>query len=223
MIPRLDLMVDEERRYQGPVSVPFIIRAGGVSLAVAVGMMLLNSGYRAYVIGRDLRAAEANWARIKPRHEAVQRSNAALTLLTNCVGEIEGWQRARLSVGLMMDKVERLIPANIQLVRVEYRDDLEAPSRTAGAKPAGPDLARSLKIRIAGRAHEPDARGEIEGLISRLKDLRPEGATNALLHNVELQSVQSVEVGGAAGSDAGRAAPVYEFEIVARGEPRAVK
>jgi hypothetical protein len=215
----INLLYASERRYQGKISLGFIVRAV-LFTAVCLALLLLVRQVMSDVLrARELAAREALWLTLGPEHERHLEFEKQLGIARKYDRELKGWSEARLDVGALLDAFQRMVPPSIQLVRLTIEDEFEQPARRPGAARDAPALARTLRWRLSGRAHGEDAGAQVEHLIRDLKSYPSAEGKPPLFVFVNLLSIQAPSRGSGAAPDAteGR-----DFEIEARGQTRAI-
>ncbi len=207
MMLRIDLLRPRERRYQGPVSRRFLVHTG---VATAVAVLLLAVGQRAFLaftLSRSIRSARAAQETLQPFYTRLLKMQSISSGTQRYVNELAGWSRSRLEWNRLMTDLARHVPASIQLLRLDIRDELSVPPLAppaAGAAPRPPDPVRTLQVRLSGRAQGDMAEDAVGRLIQNLKPAR--GASNSVYRTVTLLSMQRDHRGDVAQS-------TFEIEI----------
>ena len=212
MTPRIDLLNDSERRYQGPVSGRFLTTTAAVSAAAAIALAFALTLYHGLTLGRSLQNARDNWAKLQPRFEKAKAVQADKEALAKYRSELDGWRHARLAWGALLDAAERAVPPTVQLQRIEMRDEV-TPPRGPAASTNAPDLLRVFRINIAGRATGAKAEDEVGLFIGRLRDPASGGAVFKAI------TLLSMQAPGPEARDSGASS----FAIECSGKERAVQ
>jgi hypothetical protein len=215
----INLLYASERRYQGKISLGFLVRTL-VFTAASLGVLLMMRQVMSDVLtGRELAAREALWLTLGPEYERHLAFEKQLAKAREYDNELQGWSAARLNTGALFYALQHMVPPSIQLVRLTIEDEFEQPARRPGAGRDAPALARTLRMRLAGRAHGEDAGAQVERLIGDLKNYRTTEDGPLLFSFVNLLSIQAPARGAGAGSEApeGR-----DFDIEARGHTRPI-
>jgi hypothetical protein len=198
---RIDLMREDEHRYQGPVSRKFI----GVAIGAFLGAILLlvlglilqrNASTR-----RELAQAENDWSTLGPRYAEARVKRASFSMCQSYQAELKQWADTRMDWAARLDELQTLIPDSIQLTRIGVRCEwsvIKAPAATVAAsekaegaekKPAPPPdgvPARRYQLSISGRAAGESGGDLALGIVTKLK-LVPGYGTN--FETIKLQNV----------------------------------
>lgn len=187
MTPRIDLLNDSERRYQGPVSGRFLTTTAAVSAAAVITLAFALTLYHSLTLRRSVQSAGERWTQLQPRFEKAKAVQAEKEALAKYQAELDGWRHARLAWGTLLDAAERAVPPTVQLQRIEMRDEV-TPPRGPVASTNAPDLLRVFRMNIAGRATGDKAEDEVGLFIGRLK---APAAGGALFKSITLLSMQA--------------------------------
>jgi len=143
---------------------------------------------------------------MEPRYEIALRFQRLSRDLRRYLDEIEGWTAVRLSVPGMLDELQRVVPPEIQLTRLEVRDEISAPRPKSAEEAVTP--YRLLRWRLGGRVVGPRSEETVGQLIIGLREM---GAPEALFRSVTLLTIQA---------DPLSSIGISTFEIDAMGAPR---
>lgn len=213
----INLLREEERRLQGQVHRPFMIR----TVLALIGALLVLAGARWVVAdrlkARDFRMAEREWIQIKSRDQANQQLAAQLRSAEEYERELDAWNRSRLDAGHLLDFVQEAVPDTIQLIRLGWDDDYVLNDKAPGASKTNPQVSRAARMRLAGRARGGSAQALVEALIARISLYTGPSGTDPFFSAVELRSFQAPP---APGTDT-TVVDLREFDLDARGLERA--
>ncbi|MBP7274623.1 MAG: hypothetical protein KBA51_00290 [Kiritimatiellae bacterium] len=216
----INLLRDDERRTQGPVRTPFLVR----SVLALVGGLLVLAAIQWIVSermsARDSQMAEREWSLIKTRNQTNEKLATRLGSAEAYRQELDSWNRARLDAVHLLHFVQETVPDAIQVIRLSWDDDFMTDDKAPGASKTNPKVSRALRMRLAGRVRGNNAQELVEGLISRISSYAlpsdAGGGTNLFFSAVELRAFQAPS---APGTDP-TAADLREFDIEARGTQR---
>lgn len=186
MNPRINLLKRSELRYQGPVSGRFIAFSSALLLLTSV---LLFGSYILFVT--YLQRGQLNWAReswgyLEPNYKNLMEIKSTTREIDNLLEELDGWSRSALSAHGLLDQVQNIVPANIQLTQMILRDGVLEPD-TEPKKGQKVAAYRLLKMSLGGLSHSDESESAVIKLIS---DLNGIGGTNAVFSTVTLNSMQ---------------------------------
>lgn len=216
----LNLLYDHERRYQGKVSLGFLLRAvvfvgcsGLILLAVRfiVGDVQERTAYRDHTL---------QWDRIRPIYEQKKNFEAASDQAREYRKEMGGWASSRMPTGDLLDHLQTLAPPSIQIVRIAYKDEIKetGKKRTGDEEKASsdrPGLVRQFCMQIAGRSRGTEARGQVEQLINRLQSYRTSSNAPPVFEYARLRSMMAPR-----GTVPGEVVDGMDFDIELGGAPR---
>ena len=228
---RVNLLREEELRYQGPVSRRFVIRATASTVGVVVFILLAALIHRQISLYQGMRWARSEWTRLEARYEAVKKMQAELSAHQGLMGELQQWNQTRQSWGTVLESLQAIVPDSVQLTRLTVRTDWEFVRPPAPAPKPAPEgevakaeeppkepvqlpaqPARRITVNMSGRA-SGDSADEVVGQFNQMLN-RGAGFQN-LFQSVKLQRMLK----DASHSDEA----VYLFEIEAVGQQRKMK
>lgn len=173
---RVDLLREDEVRYQGAVSRRFALRAG---ISAAVGALAILIAYFAYteISSRsEMRDIEARWAQVSERHKALKEKRLGFASMQGLQKELGAWSRNRLDWVTRLTELEAMIPLNIQLVRLNVRDEWEfvrpptpAPKPGEEAKPPPSIPARRTFLNLSGRAAGATGEDAVLNVVTKMR------------------------------------------------------
>lgn len=214
----INLLRDEERRYQGQVSSRFVFRAVlGAALALAA-LGALRMITREVSLQRDYQEAASEWSRLKTAYGADEAAMARLNVAQGYRQELTSWSNARLDATALLGEIQGMIPDTIQLIRLSWEDEFITPPKGDAAATNRPPVSRAVRMRVAGRAVGRDAQAQVEKLISRISSYAPVAGGSNFFTRVQLRAMQAP-----AARDPGE--PMVdsrEFDLDAQGLPRAM-
>ncbi len=214
----INLLRDEERRYQGHVSSRFILRA---VLGAAAGLVVVG-GLRMIVKevtrGREYEEAKAEWAEMKNVSMADEAAMARLNAAQSYRRELASWSHARLDATALLAAIQRMTPDTIQIIRLSWEDEFATPPREEAATTNRPPVSRVLRLRVAGRAVGRDAQSQVEKLIGQISGYAPVAGGSNFFARVQLRAMQSP----AARDSSEPLADSRDFDLDAEGQPRAM-
>ncbi len=205
---RIDLLDASERRHQGAISPRFIVRLVAATLALIFALVIGFALYSAQVNRHALQQAETVWGDLRPRLEAARAIRKGVAETTLYLSELEGWRAARFSWKTALEGLQRSVPAEAQLIRMEALDDVAA-ARPKSAEET-PMPYRRIRMKLNGRA----AGERPEDVVARLASaLRGIGAPQSVFSSVTLAYIQADPL----------QASLNTFELEATGEERPLK
>lgn len=205
---RIDLLDAAERRHQGPVSARFAWRTLLWSLATVAALGAAFAVYATLDNRQAVRRGEEVWAGMQPRRDAVRQIRGRLGEATGYLKELDGWRAARNVWGAALEALQRGVPDEMQLIRLDLRDEIAAGRPKSNEEP--PEPYRKIRAKINGRT----VGDRPEDVVSRfIVALRGMGDPRKLFSSVTLAYLQadSLQPGTSA------------FEIDAEGEERPLK
>jgi hypothetical protein len=175
---RVDLLLDGERRYQGPVSTRFAIRVGLMVAAGMLGMLALFLVNTFVGVRREYVKTKERWDEVNPKYRAIleiQRRQVAIHAMS---GELVRWERSRLGwSGLLLD-LQKVVPASVQLTRLSVRSDWEVPlpapapmeGGEGGTRPASTSAPPRMisAMTVEGRAVGSRGEGAVSDFMTQL-------------------------------------------------------
>jgi hypothetical protein len=229
---RVDLLKDTERRYQGPVSMRFMIRAGGVTLALVLFVFGGLAIQRQVMLRYRLKSATEEWARLGPRYEEITKRQAVVSSYKGLLDELNGWGMTNSHWYDMLLELQKTVPPNVQLSKLNVDGGWEfikpekkkEPPKKEGAKleekPAAKEVivqvtpARSIRLSIGGRVQ-----GELadEIVVQFTKSLEKSKGFDTYFDTMELEKLFRVEEGGRESS--GIAWRQFEIQGLSKARP----
>lgn len=192
---RVDLLREDEVRYQGAVSRRFALRAGISGAVAALSIFLAYFFYTEFSVRRELRDIDERWAQVSDRHKALKEKRITMSSMQGLQKELGAWGRNRLDWVSRLDELEAMIPLNVQLVRFTVRDEWEfvrppppPPKPGEEAKPPPSQPARRTYLNISGRA--AGANGE-DAVIQVVTKMRNTKSYAGIFETIRLQRINT--------------------------------
>ena len=171
----IDLLKESERRYEGPVSTRFLLVTGaGFGLSV-IALVVAYFIFQGMIIRAQLERYRASWEQMEPRYIEITALRDMVQEAERIRQELEGWVRSGESWHRILLHIQREIPPSIQLVRLDGRDPVEAPTRPQRGE-ATPDPVRRTQILLSGRVVGAGGEGQVTRFIRALLDTDDEKA-----------------------------------------------
>ncbi len=206
---RIDLLAFSERRQQGPVSTRFALRTTVLTLILAVILGAAWLFFISHTARSEIQTKESAWRDMEPLVKAIRRLRGRNADAQAFLNELDAWAEVRQAGHVVLEHIQRVVPAEMQFVRLEIRDDITARRPSSEAEPARP--YRQFRMRINGRTAGERSEDTVARFLLALKDI---GAPNRFCPSVSLVSLQSDPQAGAGFSS---------FEINAEGEERPLR
>lgn len=204
---RIDLLDVSERRQQGPVTTRFALRAGVITLVIGVALAGAWLAYTSHFAYLELQQKEARWKEVEPRVSAARQMRQLNAEAQALLGELDGWADVRQPIHLVLEQIQRIVPAEVQFLALELRDDITAQRPATETDPIRP--YRLIRLRIQGRAAGERSEDTVKRLIEALRGVTV--AERAVFSRVSLVNLQT---------DTRSAANLSSFEIEAFGDER---
>jgi hypothetical protein len=179
----VNLLHDDERRYQGLVSRKFIILASAgtvVSILVLLGSL---AGYSFFGERQEWSTLRTQWQQTEPRYKNYLSQQQGQGRVKAVVGELNGWNRGRLPLSAILLDVQRMVaPHPIQLTRITIMGESTfvqpptpkvppaAATNAPPAKPPPPIPARLWRVTIMGRVFGPQGHSDVVALTTQLQN-----------------------------------------------------
>ncbi len=210
---RIDLLKDSERRHEGLVSPRFLVKTG---VFLVFGILLLALAYLVVtesMLRGDRTNLEATLQTLEPRHRAVREWQRTHEALQAYADEIDGWRQSVGDAPRLLLHLQREMPGSAQLLRLEYRDEIEAPARAARSDDDPPPPARRTRLVLSGRVLDAAGEDVVSDLIARLQ--APGDPDAPAFRSVTLVSLQR--------DRRATGAEVSAFDLDASGFPREIR
>ncbi len=157
---RVNLLKDGETRYQGPVSIRFLARAGGGTIIAMVVLVVGIALQQQIMLKRNLKWSQAEWERIGPRYEEVKKKQSLLANYKDLLDELQLWGYTNTDWHEMLLELQKNVPESVQLSRLQVdgswtfikpppvppKEGSTAPPREMPAIPA-----RQITLTVAGK------------------------------------------------------------------------
>lgn len=206
MTVRIDLLKPSERRYQGPVSGRFI---AFITILFVLASILLIVSYMIFtglIQKQQLAQSKESWSVMEPRYKnllAIQETTEHITALQE---ELKTWRKSGIDWHIVLERMRKLVPENIQITRMSIEDELEELDDELEAGKRSQAHRRFL-MRIRGVSHGRNSESEVIDFISNLRSVE---YTNTVFQSVTLNSMQKEQATENAKS----------FEISCKGKKR---
>ena len=190
---RVNLLKEGETRYQGPVSIRFLARAGGGTIIAIVLLVVGIAVQRQIMLTRNLKWSQAEWERIGPRYDEIKKKQALLANYKNLLEELQQWGYTNTDWHLMLLELQKDVPESVQLSRLQIdgswtfikppaappKEGSTAPPREMPSAPA-----RLIRLTIAGKVT-----GELadEVVVRFTKSLEKSKGFDTLFDTMKLQ------------------------------------
>ena len=193
----VNLLHDDERRYQGLVGRKFMVIATTctvVGLLTIVGGLL---GFNLFSAQQELQMLRSTWKQTEPQYKRFQAQQKVRDQTAAVLGELNGWEHGRLQMHSFLLEVQRVVaPVPVQLERVTMTaesvmvqppapkvavkldepkpEGAPAPAASTNAPPPPPPPppaipARRWHITIAGRVFGEQGHSAVVALAAQLQ------------------------------------------------------
>ena len=158
---RVDLILESERRSTSPVSLRFLLRAAAMAALVIIA--LLGVFFLVKVKTTQMRKSNltAEWARIEPRLKDVRELQRGVDRNQEILGEVQGWNRARIPWHQHLADLQKIVPETIQIASLRVSDQLLMIGKSA---------ALAYNVRLEGRAEGRNPREDVDTLLRLVKN-----------------------------------------------------
>lgn len=190
---RVNLLKEGETRYQGPVSLRFLVRAGGGTIIAIIVLVVGIAIQRQVMLTRNLKWSQAEWQRIGPRYEEIKKKQTLLTNYKGLLEELQQWGYTNTSWHEMLLELQKNVPESVQLSRLQVdgawtfikppavppKEGSTAPPRELPSTPA-----RQITLTVAGKVT-----GELadEVVVRFTKSLEKSPGFDTLFDTMKLQ------------------------------------
>jgi len=170
--PRVNLLTQNERRYQGAVSRKFIficaVAAPILLIAILSSIKLIQySGVKS-----SLAASRSLWGDTEPRLKLFREENRGLVNNRQALELFEGWEKSQSSLVRLLDEIQNTVPSQIQFTRLSVRS---APTPAFYSSADAMPLTFSLEIE--GQAQGKQAENYVIGMRKDLLACEQIGST----------------------------------------------
>ncbi|HEY8241056.1 MAG TPA: hypothetical protein VIH35_06400 [Kiritimatiellia bacterium] len=157
---RVNLLKDGETRYQGPVSLRFMIRAGGGTIIAIIVLFVVIAVQRQLLLRHNMKWSEGEWTRLGPRYDEIKKKQDMLLNYKGLLEELQQWGYTNASWHEMLIEVGQIVPPSIQLTKLNVHSTWTfikppaPPVKPGSTEPARVMLeipVRNIKININGR------------------------------------------------------------------------
>lgn len=117
---RVNLIKPTELRYQGAVSMRFIII---VCIAVPLALTLLVSGIkgiRTAQLSADLKNAKDQWQQIEQKYNTAKTEMPRYEKMESLYEDLKEWRPGNAQLSAILLNLQKTVPENIQLVFMDY-------------------------------------------------------------------------------------------------------
>lgn len=179
---RINLMVEDELRYQGAVSRVFLAKLliGLVLASIALWGGLLVQQQMA--VRAELAQLQGDWSKVEARFNLIKRKRADLARWQGYKAELDRWSSIRVEWADRLEELHAMVPPSAQLVRIAIRNDWEfiragVPAVPAGESaesaapktPAPPVPVRNFSLAISGKAAGDEGANAVLDMSNALK------------------------------------------------------
>jgi hypothetical protein len=182
----INLMEPSERRYQGPVSGRFLMFTTVGTVLAAVFLSIAVQMYDNRSLTGQLNDRRQRWSEREPRYKAVLSMRNDTAALAKILGELNGWQSARLEWHKGLRLAQRHVGSGIQLTTLDLRDPLTEPPVPAGGTAEKQPYCQ-FTLLISGRSSGENPETAVVRFIQALRD---SPAPVRLFRDLTLQSIQ---------------------------------
>jgi len=186
---RVNLLRPEEFRHQGAVSKSFAVRAaawGGGALGV---LLLLIGLMNQYSVSRQLASSRETWEKTEPRYNRVRLMQNNLNASKTIWNELQAWNRSRVEWHRQLRDMQRIVPADVQLTRLQIKAQLIMIPEGPDAKEDEVVPARQFQMMLDGQAAGERAD---EVVVEFVNSMRSGSSFDQLLEHVKLQGMQRI-------------------------------
>lgn len=231
---RVNLLKEAEQRYQGPVSIRFLLRTGGIGLGVLLLIFVALSMHGQFMLKRNLKAAKEEWVRLGPRYDEITKRQALLANYKGLLDELNAWGPTNAHMHEMLLELQKTVPESVQLLQLNIGADWvfikpeqpkakppppkgEHPDPKAKKEKPPPKVAlaaqpgRQAQLRITGRV-EGELADEI--VVQFMKALHKAPGFSTTIDSMELQRLYKDD------SNRGGGGNWRQFEIQGTAKPR---
>jgi hypothetical protein len=205
---RINLLKENEYRYQGPVSLRFTILVSSALVGLILLVVLGLAAQRSMALRRNLRDARAEWTRIEPQFNKVSDLQKSLGANDALIGELALWSKTRPSWSKLLPALQQVVPESVQFTRLNARSEWQflkppAPPAGSGAEAGAKSKAQATELpnipaRKAFVSVEGRARGDLadETVVQLVRTWREADEYRPLFESVKLQRLLRENVQG---------------------------
>ena len=216
---RVNLLKDGETRYQGPVSIRFLARAGGGTIIAVVLLVVAIAIQRQIILRRNLKWSQGEWERIGPRYEEIKKKQSLLANYKDLLDELQQWGYTNTHWNEMLLELQKNVPDAVQVGKLQIDGSWTfikppapppKPGSTEPPRELPPIPARQIRLVLSGRVT-----GELadEVIVQFTKNLEKAHGFDALFDSIKLQRLFRDTADPTKGS-------MRLFEIEGQSEPR---
>jgi hypothetical protein len=236
---RVNLLKSSERRYQGPVSLRFLIRVGGISVVVLALLFGIMAIQRQFMLSHRLKSAKEEWSRLGPRYEEITKRQVVVGNYKALLDELGKWGMTNGNWHEMLLEMQKIVPANVQVQRMtvdttwefikpekkkkeekkeekkkeEHKEEAKKEEIKAAPKDILATPARSIRLAINGSI-KGDLADEI--IVQFTRNLQKAPGFDVYFDTMELEKLYRAESAREAGGD------WRQFEIQGISKPRLI-
>lgn len=194
---RVNLLRDNEARYQGPVSLRFAMVAGGSTAAIILLILIGIAVHRHVSTSHSLAFARDQWQRLEPEFKVVQSKQKQLRDRQALQAELGLWTSTRVNWYRVLRDLQAIVPPSVQLRQLNVSgtwDFIAAEKPADGSDRKDPPTpARRFTLSIAGNAS-----GELadETVVQFTRSLRDAQGLHPVFETVRLQRMSRAAGGG---------------------------
>ena len=140
----VNLIYDTELRSTSPVSLSLAIKlaAGSIIFLLLLGAFSVWTAF--YTLQTDVAKAREEWRRTEPRHQAAIKLRTDLAVQNAILKQIVGWRHTCMDWGEQLDRLQAVVPAEVQLTDLRLSQVILITSNNVPA--------RVYELRLTGRA-----------------------------------------------------------------------
>jgi hypothetical protein len=203
----VDLLLDDERRSASPVSVGMVLRLVAFTLLATLLTVILLLFVACQDAERKANEAKTRWAGLQPKHAELLSLRATRNELRAASRQMDGNRISRLELGTELVRLQRGIPAEVQLLSLRI-------NQFAGEQKVGAVATRGCEMRISGKIVGDKAEDFVEGVRTYLlSSARTNSVESVIIPNNGFRRETVRKTGGDT-----RAA--WFFDLVCRYRPR---
>jgi Tfp pilus assembly protein PilN len=144
-----------------------ILGAAGVALLLLVFLL-----QRYFAVTGQAEELSDAWKTLEAKATLAKERDEMVRTARNRLSELHGWEDARLPMATLMDQLQALVPANAQLLSMEYRAFLygvEGETRPAPPGPPPPAPQRWTEWTLRGLFTGTDSEQQVLDFVEVLK------------------------------------------------------
>jgi len=124
---RVNMLKKSEQRYQGAVSRRFMLVVAVVTPIVIIALLSGIKLIQYSSIKYDLKTSREIWVDLEPRLELFKNENRGLAANNKLLALFDEWKNAQAPMEGLLNDLQGVVPANVQLTRLSIRSKQSAP------------------------------------------------------------------------------------------------